>query len=236
MKHIEINVDKRELGKHTSRTLRSNRKVPAIVYGRKVKSTPLFTDENTILKYRTSQYENAIFKFKSEENGLNGVMALMKEVDNDPVSRRPVHVDFYAVDEGQTVRVFVEVKFTGKPIGLSQGGVFTTVTRNIEIECRVTDIPEFINGDVSNLNVNESLHLSDLKLPEGTKAVATGDITLATVSVITEEEIKPTTPAAADGAAPAEGAAAAAAPGAAAPAAGAAKDAKAPAAKDDKKK
>lgn len=237
MKHIEIKVDKRETGKHSARALRREKRVPSIVYGQKVKNIPMFADEISVLKYKSALKDNSLFKFVSEDAGLNGLMALMKEIDRDPVSQRPMHVDFYAVDLAQTVRVKVEVSFTGKPVGLAQGGFLTVVNRYVEVECKVSDIPENLTADVSNLNVNESLHLSEVQMPAGIKAVSSGDTTLATVTIITEEELQAATTATAattpvvEGEAPAEGAAAAPAAGAAAPA-----DAKAAPAKEEKGK
>lgn len=223
MKHIDLSIEKRDSGKSSSRGLRTKKLVPGIVYGRSQKATCVVADSKAIVRFNTSKYENAIYKFQSEDKELNGVSALMREVTVHPVTRYPMHVDFYAVDPSQKVKVFVEVRFTGKPIGLSQGGVFTIVSRTLQVECKVSDIPEFINADISNLNVNDSLHLSDLKLPEGIKSVARDDVTLATVSIIAEEvvEVAATAATAEGAAAPAAGAAAPAA-GAAAPAAGAA--------------
>ena len=230
MKHIDLNIDKRGSGKASSRELRVNKMVPGIVYGRTQKATNVVADSKAIVRFNTSKFENAIYKFQSEDKDLNGISALMKEVIVHPVTRYPMHVDFYAVDPSQKVKIYVEVRFTGKPIGISQGGVFTVVSRTLQVECKVADIPEFIDADVSNLNVNDSLHLSDLKLPDGIKSVARDDVTLATVSIIAEEVVAVATVAAAvEGAAPAAGATAA--PGAA-PAAGASAPA---AAKEGKK-
>ncbi|MDZ4661747.1 MAG: 50S ribosomal protein L25 [Pseudomonadota bacterium] len=239
MKHIDLNIDKRGSGKASSRELRIKKLVPGIVYGRSQKATNVVADSKAIVRFNTSKFENAIYKFQSDDKDLNGINALMKEVIVHPVTRYPMHVDFYAVDPSQKVKIFVEVRFIGKPLGTAQGGVFTVVSRTLQVECKVSDIPEFIDADVSHLNVNDSLHLSDLKLPEGIKSVARDDVTLATVSIIAEEVIAVTTVAAtaegaaAPGAAPAAGAAGA--PGAA-PAAGAAGAGAAPAAGKEGKK
>lgn len=241
MKHIEIKVDKRETGKGSARTLRRNKQVPAIVYGQKVKNLPMFTDEITVVRYKGALKDNSLFKFVSEESTLNGLMALMKDYERDPVSLRPIHVDFLAVELSQVVKVKVELKFEGRALGFAEGGILTIVNRAVEVECKVSDIPENLTADITNLNVNESLHLSDVKMPAGVKAISSPDLTLATITIITEEELAAATTAstataagpAAEGAAPADGAAPAA--GAAAPAAAPAAAAAAPA-KDDKAK
>jgi large subunit ribosomal protein L25 len=123
----------------------------------------------------------------------------------------------------KTVRVFVEIKTDGKAIGLSEGGLLNVVTRQVEVECLPTAIPETIIVDISNLSIGSSIHASDLNMPEGVKLISRPEITIAAV-VDQEDEV-----AAAPAAAAATPAAAAATPataaGAAKPAAGAAKPA-----------
>lgn len=211
---IDLNVTARETGKHNSRAIRNARQVPGVVYGA-IENENVIIDEKFVVKYNTRAYENALFNLKSDNNKLNGKVVLMKSVDVHPLSRRPVHVDLFALDMSKTVRVSVEVKLEGKPAGLAEGGLLNVVSRQIEIECLPTDIPESFTADVSNLGVGDALHVSDLTLPANVKLVTRPEETIAVV-VVQEEEAA--TPAAA---------AATPAAGAAAPAAAAAKDAKA---------
>ena len=141
------------------------------------------------------------------------------------MTRRPQHVDFFALDLKKAVRVNVEIKLEGKPLGLAEGGLLNVVNRQIEIECLPTDIPESITADISNLGLGDALHVYDLKIPAGLKVLSATELTIAVVNVQEEEVVAAVAVDAA--AAPAAGAAAPAA-GAAAPAAG--KDARAPAA------
>jgi large subunit ribosomal protein L25 len=150
--------------------------------------------------------------------------------------------------EGATIRVSVPlrvVRAEGSP-GVKRGGTVNIVTHSIDIECSVDNIPQYVEADVGALEINHSLHLSDVKLPAGVKSLAREDATLVTIVPPSgyAEELKAAAGAAAAGA-PAAGAAApaaaAAAPaaGAKAPAAGAkapAAGAKAPAGGGDKKK
>lgn len=215
---IDLNVSPRETGKHNSRAIRNARQVPAVVYGA-IENENVVLDEKFVVKYNTRAYENALFNLKSDNNKLNGKVVLMKSVDVHPLSRRPVHVDLFALDLSKTVRVFVEVKLEGKPLGLAEGGLLNVVSRQVEVECLPTDIPDFFTADVSNLGLGDALHVSDLTVPNGLKLLTRPEETLAVV-VAQEEEV----------AAPAAAAAAAPAAGAAAPAAAAAapaKDAKA---------
>jgi large subunit ribosomal protein L25 len=137
----------------------------------------------------------------------------------------------------KAVRVSIEVKMEGKPIGLAEGGLLNVVNRQIEIECLPADIPDSFTVDVSNMGVGDAIHVSDMQIPEKFKLISPPDLTLVVVNLQEEEVVAAPTAvdAAAAGAAPAAGAAAAApAAAGAAPAKAAAapaKDAKAPAAK-----
>ena len=221
MRKFELNVEPRDTGKHFNRKNRVAHKIPAVVYG-STENKNISIDENTLAKYNTRSFENALYNLKSSDSKLNGVAVLLKAVQIHPVTRRPVHADLFALDLTKTVRVSVEVRFEGKPIGLAEGGLLNVVNRQIEIECLPTEIPETVTLDISDLGVGDAKHVSDLKLPSTVKLLSTPDTTLAVVNLFVEEEIAaPVAAAATDAAAaPAAGGAAPAA-GAAAPAAGA---------------
>lgn len=207
VENIEIQVQTRTAGKHYSRALRREEKVPAVVYGPKIKNIDLWVAEKDLVKYNKQKYENTIFVFKSDDKSLNDLKVLKKAVDINPVTRRPRHVDFYALDMTRAIRVNVKLQFEGKPVGLRDGGFFNEVRREVEIETLPTNIPDFLTVDISNLGVGDSLHASDLAIPEGMKLITLPTETLCTVVVLEEESAKP----AAAAAAPAEGAAAPAA-------------------------
>lgn len=220
---IELSADVRSIGKANSRALRRDGKVPAVVYGSS-KNANFYVEEKAIKKYNTRAFENALYTLKSNTKDLNSLVVLMKDVTVHPVSQRPVHVDFYAIDLKKHIRVFVEIRLDGKPIGISEGGLLNVVTREVEIECLPTEIPDAITVDVTNLGVGQAIHVSDLNLPSGSKMISLGHLTVA---VVNKEEEKA---AAAPAAAAATTAAATPAAGAAAPAAGGKAPAAAPAA------
>lgn len=217
----EIKVEVRTSGKHFSRSLRSDRKVPAVVYGPKVENQSFWLNENDAVRYSAHHFENSIFVLKSEDKALNGLKVLKKDVDWHPVSRRPVHMDFYALDMTRKVRVNVELKFTGRAEGQKEGGILNIVMRDIEIECLPTEIPDGFEVDITHMQLNDVMHVSDVQVPETVRILSAAGETICTVSVPKEEEV----------AAPvADAAAAAPAAGATPAAAGAAPEAgKAPA-------
>lgn len=209
---IELNVEARQIGKGNSRELRNNRQVPAVIYGA-ITPVNVCVLEKDMVKYNTRAYENALFNVKSSVKDANGIVVLIKQVDVHPVSRRPVHVDFYALDLKKPVRVWVEVRLEGKPIGLAEGGMLNVVNRQVEVEVLPTEIPEFLTADVTHLGLGDALHVSDLKVSGSTKIISGAELTLAVVSEQDEEV------AATPAAAPAAAAKAPAAPAAKAPAA-----------------
>ncbi|WP_409477783.1 50S ribosomal protein L25 [Pseudobdellovibrio sp. HCB154] len=218
---IELNVEVRETGRANSRGLRVNKMVPGIIYGA-IENQNVSVHVNDILKYNTRAYENALLNLKSSDSKLNGKVALIKSVQVNPLSRKPEHVDFFALDLNKAVRVSVEIKIEGKAIGLSEGGLLNIVMRSVEVECLPTAIPEFLTLDVTNLGVGESLHASELTMPAGVKLISRPEVTIA--AVVEQEEEAAATPAAAaapaaGAVAPAAGAKAAATPAAAKPAA-----------------
>lgn len=214
---IQIQVSPRKSGKSAAHQVRKGHKVPGVIYGPKVGNIPVAIDELSVRRYSGHKYESTIFELTSDDSGLNTMKVLFKDVQKNPATQRVVHVDFYALDMSSTVRLNVEIRLTGEPIGVkSEGGLLSQVLRDIEVECLPTAIPDAIVVDVSELALNQSLHISDLKFAEGVKPITAGDRTIATVTAAQEEAATP---------APAAAAPAAAAPaaGAKAPAAGAKK-------------
>lgn len=222
-KDLEISVEPRQTGKIHCRKYRRQQKIPGVVYGSGKQNFNFVAEEKMIKKFSSQQFENAIFTLKSEDSKINGTKVLMKEVIVQPVTRRPVHIDLFAVDMNKEVKVAVELKFVGKAEGISEGGVLQPLMRQLEVWCLPANIPESIVLDVTPLHVGQSLHLSDIKLPENVRAASHEDLAIVTVTVIKDDE--PAAPVAAAAATPAAGAAAPAA-AAAAPAADAKKDAK----------
>jgi large subunit ribosomal protein L25 len=208
---IEIPVQGRKLGKGAARSARKQKLIPAVIYGPKTKNQPALIDELTVERYGRPKYESTIFALKSDKGDLGGLRVLIKDVQVDPVTKRPIHVDLFAPDMTQSIRVYVEIKLTGVPEGVkTEGGQLMQSLRELEVECLPTDIPDAFVVDVTNLMLNESLHVSDIPLPPSVKAVTPGDRTVASVTTVREEaEAAPTAEAAAADAAPATAAPAA---------------------------
>jgi large subunit ribosomal protein L25 len=158
----------------------------------------------------------------------------LKDVQRHPFKNAIVHIDFQRVEENEKIRISIPLHFTGAAVSpgvKSQGGLVSHMRTEVEVSCLPKDLPEFVEVDISGLSLNESVHLSQLKIPQGVVLVelAKEDAAVVAIHAPRAEEPEPTAAAAA-GAPAAEGAAAAA-PAAGAAAAGAAGAAGADAAK-----
>lgn len=211
-------------GKGSSRQLRTQGQIPAVVYGKHLKAPVHISVDPAAMKkaVATPKKLNTLIGLKL---GNESRMVLLKEYQQHPVSRQVLHADFIEVAENETVKVNVPIVLVGKAAGVAEGGILSQQRREIEVWALPTAIPEKIEADVTNLKVAQALHINDIKLPEGVTVKTHVNYTLAVVAIPEKEEV------AAVAAAPAAGAAGAA-PAAGAAAAGDAKagDAKAGAA------
>ena len=241
-------------GKGAARAERRAGRVPGVIYGDNQPPVTISVDDAELRqRILAGRFLTTIYDIDLEGKKHR---VIPRDFHLDPVRDFPLHVDFMRLGEGATIRVSVPLHIVGAESapGVKRGGTVNIVTHTIELECSVDNIPQYVEADVGGLEISYSLHLSDIKLPPGVKALLREDVTLVTIVPPSgyAEEMKAaaaaaaaagTAAAAAPGAAPAAGApgAAAAAPaaGAAAPAAGAkapAAGAKAPAGGGDKKK
>ncbi len=117
---------------------------------------------------------------------------MIKEIQVDPVKQTILHVDFYAISMDKKISLEVPITLTGTAVGVSEGGILQQVRRTLEISCLPDRIPEALEIDVSNLAIGDSLHVSDLEIPEGIEVLAEERLTVVTVVPPTKvEEIEP---------------------------------------------
>jgi large subunit ribosomal protein L25 len=227
-------------GKGASRRLRHEGKVPAILYGGHADARTLtLNHQKLLIMLDNERFYSTILSLKV---GDQTQAAILKDVQRHPFKNAVMHIDFQRVEENEKIRISIPLHFTGAAVSpgvKSQGGIVSHMRTETEVSCLPKDLPEFIEVDISGLSLNESIHLSQLKVPQGVVLVdlAKDDAAVVAIHSPRAEEPEPTAAAAAAGAAPAEGAAAApgAAPAAAAGGADAAKKAE-PAKKEEAKK
>ena len=225
-----------EVGKGPSRRIRAQGLVPAVLYGPHTKDPVQLAVDPLLLKkaIQTPFKFNTVISFNLGAAGEK--IALLKDVQVDPIERTIIHADFMEVRMNEKVMVKVPVVLTGRPVGAADGGIINQVTRELELFALPKDIPEKLEVDISPLKIADSIHVSDIKFPAGVTPKTKGEITVAVCSAPEKEEVvAPTAAVAVPGAPAAAGATGAAG---AAPAADAkAGDKKAePAKKEEKKK
>jgi len=169
-------------GKGASRALRREGRVPAVVYGDKKNPLSVHVEEKLLVKMlSTGHFMNSVIMIELEGKPNR---TLPKDVQFHPVTSRPVHVDFLRIGEHSQVNVNVPVRFDNEEAspGLKRGGVLNIVQHELELVCDAAHIPEEIHIPLDGLEIGDSIHISEVKLPEGTKvAIDDRDFTVATI-------------------------------------------------------
>ena len=179
------------VGKGANRSLRRAGRVPGVVYGDKAAQELISLEARELRRaVHTPRFFSTLCNL--EVNG-NAIRVLPREVQLHPVTDEPLHVDFVRVGRGTTIAVTVPVAFVNEDVsrGLKRGGVLNVVRREVELLCPADAIPREITLDLKDADINDSLHISQVILPEGVRpAIADRDFTIATISppTITPEE------------------------------------------------
>jgi len=169
-------------GKGASRALRRDGRVPAVVYGEKKEPLSIHVEEKLLTKMlHTGHFMNSVvmidYKGKAHRT-------LPKAVDFHPVTSRPIHVDFLRIGEHTKVHVAVPMRFDNEDAspGLKRGGVLNVVVHELELVCDAANIPNEIHVSLEGLEIGDSLHISNVNLPEGvTPSNQDEDFTVATI-------------------------------------------------------
>jgi len=169
-------------GKGASRALRREGRVPAVIYGGKEEPTMIHVEAKELVRQLgTGHFMNSIVEI---ELGGKKIRTLPKDVAVDPVTDRPEHADFLRMVKGGKIEVSVPVVFLNEEDspGLKKGGVLNVVRHELELVCENDKIPSEIEIDVTGKEVGDSIHISELTLPEGSESAITDrDFTIATL-------------------------------------------------------
>ena len=209
MEEITLNIEARaEQGKGAARRLRRSGKVPGVFYGPKSAATPIAVDRKDFAAHVANLEGSHLIRFDSTVSELQKRVALVREVQHHPVNGSIIHVDFYEVDLTKRLTVTVPLHFIGRAKGVAEGGILQPILRDMEVECLPTDIPQYIEVDVTALDIHDAVHLADVQMPPNVTAIFETNEAVVSVLPPTVEEVKaaPT-----EEAVPVEGAAAPAA-------------------------
>src|SRR5437762_11446851 len=169
-------------GKGASRALRREGRVPAVVYGEKKEPLSIHVEEKLLAKMMsTGHFMNSVIMVDLAGESHR---TLPKAVDFHPVSSRPIHVDFLRIGEHTKVHVNVPVRFDNEEAspGLKRGGVPNVVQHELELVCDAASIPSEIHIDLDGLEIGDSVHIGQVRLPDGvTASNQDEDFTVATI-------------------------------------------------------
>jgi large subunit ribosomal protein L25 len=206
MERIEIQISKRDPNSN-SKGLRRSGQLPGIVYGAGGADVSVAVELRQFERSGLSGAGSHIVRFTSAEPHLDGNMAIIREVQVNPLSGRAIHVDFLRIDMSKPVDAFVPLSFVGKAAGIVNGGILQPLRRELEVRALPDRLPNAIEVDVTPLEIGDSIHVADLKLPEGVEALDVQEnFTLVTVVPPAVEEAPAAVEAAAVEGAPAAGA------------------------------
>lgn len=186
---IQLNAEPRETGKQASREIRRENEVPCVLYGKNVESQVFKVSE---LDLRPLIYTDVTHRVEVSMNG-DSWDCIMKDVDFDPVSDRPIHADFQVLQEGETITLTVPIHFQGTPVGQTEGGDTQAILTRLQVRCLPSNIPSAIEVDISELEIGESIHIEDLQI-EGVEILAQPRQTIVTVVPPTILELEPEAP------------------------------------------
>lgn len=185
MEMLKLQVNGRQAhGSREASRLRRQGKLPAVVYGHgeEPKAVAISVDDLE----RALEERSPILELDIDGRSTT---VLLKEIQYDHLGLAPIHVDFMRVDVNERVTVSVSLEFKGTAAGTLEGGIFEGTLVDIEVECLAGSIPESIRVNVSDLQIGQSLHVSDLVLPEGVEAITSGDAIVCTVRAKMAEEV-----------------------------------------------
>lgn len=174
-----LKAETRACGSSNLKQLRRQGQVPGVVYG------PGF--DNVSIQFDAREFSRMLSAAASEHIlvtlDIDGkaVKALLKEVQHSPLTNSYVHVDFQAVSDTTVIHSNVPVILEGDPAGVAQGGMLDQTIHELAIICQVKDLPESITADVSGLKLEDTLRISDLKLPAGVTPELAGEVIVAIV-------------------------------------------------------
>jgi large subunit ribosomal protein L25 len=179
MEIISIKATKREkVGTRAAMRERSEGLLPAVIYGHGRAPEHVTIDAH--------QFEQAVKHharvFKIDDGGRETIQALLKQLQWDSLGELPMHADFTRLEAGEKVKVGVPIHYVGHAKGLAAGGRLNTPIAELQIECEPSAIPEHIEVVVSHLEIGQSIHLGELQLPAGVRALGEPSIVVCNVS------------------------------------------------------
>ncbi len=166
--------------------LRKEGKIPAVIYGHN-EPVHISVDAKEFDKKFHTLSENTLITIKVEDKEYE---VLVKEFQENVMLGTLAHIDFFEVERGKTLHTRIPVYLTGAAVGVKEGGLLEHRLHEIDIECFPKDIPEKIEVDISELHVGESIHISDLPVPESVKILNFMEQSVVSVTTVKAEVVE----------------------------------------------
>ena len=183
-------VMRQDKGKQKVKKLRDSGWIPGVVYHRGEKSVEVSVDNKELLKIvRAHSGENILINMTIEKEKKSSRAVIIKEIQQHPVKRNILHVDFNEISLTEKITVEVEVVVVGESVGVKQeGGLLDRPMRMVKVQCLPADIPKHIDMDISGLKLNDSLHVKDLVVSAKIKILTDPESLLCSVRLPVEEK------------------------------------------------
>jgi large subunit ribosomal protein L25 len=168
-----------QTGSKSAAKVRKQGRIPAIVYGHKKEPVAISLGVHNLVEGLHHGH-----RLMDVQIGKKRQKMIVKDLQYDYLGKNIIHVDLMRVDVTETIKVMVPIELRGKAKGTHEGGIITEHTDHVEVECKVTDIPENIVVSVKEMEVGDTVHASDIELPEGVKLSSSPETLLVTCSLV----------------------------------------------------
>ncbi len=176
---------RKEQKKGPARRLRQQGFVPAIFYGGSTENIPLAVKSSDLLKLHKEKKDHAFIKLIIDDGGKKiEKLSLIKELQTQPLTGKLYHADFYEVDMKKKLAFDVDLNFTGKCIGVENGGELQHIKRDVRVLCLPADLPDHIDVDITALEIGHSIKVKDVKIPEGLTHLDPLDAAVVSVAAV----------------------------------------------------
>ncbi|HPG29762.1 MAG TPA: 50S ribosomal protein L25 [bacterium] len=191
MKQLSLTAAKREVvKKNASYKMKTEGRIAAVLYGPGKENMNISVSGRGVLSIiNNPSMSNAIIDLAVEGEPAPRKV-ILKDYQTDPVKNKLLHIDFYEISMDRPMTVTVALQLAGKPVGVAEGGVLEQQLREVQIKCLPDRIPEFIEVDVSALNIGDNLALENVKVPEGIKILTDKKRTVAVITIVKEEVVE----------------------------------------------
>lgn len=187
---FKLELEKREkLGTKAAQELRAEGKIPGVFYAADKDATPFFIERRHL--HEALQSQSHVYAVSVGGKKLH---AIFKEIQYHPVTEEILHLDLYGVSLLDKITLSVPIILEGDSVGVNMGGIMSQSLMELEIQCLATEVPDAIHVDVTELTVNEALHISDLEIAEEIVVLTPEDTTIVSVTAPRAEVLEPEIP------------------------------------------